>query len=130
MLELYRDDIYTDIDNNDKVTSDLNTNELMTYLIDYVMYLFQCEQKYISSAISCLERYQELFGEELIVVPLLEGIVKNVRAFYPEREEEYQKLMNRIKELVKKMNHYISVIENEYGIEFVTSNLLNSVLDK
>ena len=130
LLELYRDDIYTDIDNNDKVTSDLNTNELMTYLIDYVMYLFQCEQKYISSAISCLERYQELFGEELIVVPLLEGIVKNVRAFYPEREEEYQKLMNRIKELVKKMNHYISVIENEYGIEFVTSNLLNSVLDK
>lgn len=130
LLELYRDDIYTDLNNNDRVTSDLSTNELMMYLIDYVIYLFQCEQKYISSAISCLERYQELFGEELIVVPLLEGIVKNVRAFYPERKEEYQVLMDRIKELIKKMNHYIRVIENEQGIEFVTSNYINSVLEE
>lgn len=130
LLELYRDDIYTDLNNNDRVTSDLSTNELMMYLIDYVIYLFQCEQKYISSAISCLEHYQELFGEEFIIVPLLEGIIKNIKAFYPERRQEYQQLMNRIKELIKKMNQYTNIIEIEQGIKFETSNYLNSVLNE
>ena len=127
LLELYRDDIYTNLENNDKLTSDLNTDELMMYLVDYVSYLFQCEQKYIGNAISCLERYQELFGEELIVVPLFEGIIKNIRAFYPKRDDEYQNLMKRIRNQINKIKEYIDLIENEQGIRFSISQYLNNV---
>lgn len=127
LLELYRDDIYTNLENNDKLTSDLNTDELMMYLVDYVSYLFQCEQKYIGNAISCLERYQELFGEELIVVPLFEGIIKNIRAFYPKRDDEYQNLMKRIRNQINKIKEYIDMIENEQGIRFSISQYLNNV---
>lgn len=128
LLELYRDDIYTDLNNNDILTNDLSTNDLMIYLINYVEYLFKCEQKYIGNSISCIERYQALFGKEFIVLPLLEGIVKNIRSYYPDREKGYYELMRKVLILINKMNDYIKILDNEEGIEFSFSKYISDSL--
>ena len=44
LLELYRDDIVTDLVNNDKLTSRLTEKETLVYLLQYVKVLFEHEK--------------------------------------------------------------------------------------
>lgn len=128
LLQLYRDDICTDIKNNDKITSDMKTDEIMNYLIEYISSLFVYEKKYISNASFSLKKYCDLFGQELITAVLLEGVIVNIKTCYPESVQEYNKLMYKVKELIKKMEHYISIIDREYNIILKTTCYIEKIM--
>ncbi|MBC5745191.1 hypothetical protein FMM74_016840 [Lachnospiraceae bacterium MD308] len=128
LLQLYRDDICTDIENNDKITNDLKTDEILKYLLEYISKLFACEKKYISNASFSLKKYCDLFGQELITALLLEGVVINIKTCYPENTQEYKMLMHSAKNLIREMKHYISIIKKEYNIIFKTTDYLEHVI--
>ena len=128
LLELYRDDLYTDLENNNKLTYDLSAYEIIKYLLEYIFGLFQKEQQYIRSAIHCLNQYQESFGSDYIVAPLLEGVIKNIRSYYPNREAEFYKLMQKAEDIIKSMNEYSRMIEDKYRCKFTVSRYLEDVM--
>lgn len=127
LLELYRDDIYTNLPNNDKVTSQLSTNALFEYLISYLEELFQCEKRNISNAITNLEKYQELLGNEFITVILLEGIAKNLGAYFKREGNMYDEMMNKVRKVRDDMLEYSKALEAKTGIYFTISDYLRKI---
>lgn len=127
LMELYRDDIYTDLYNNDKLTSQLSTKALFVYLIEYLHELFKYEKKNITNAISNLEKYQELLGSEFITVVLLEGVVKNLGTYFKDEGEDYVKLMNKVYEIRDDMLQYSKDLALKTGIQFKVSEYLKKI---
>lgn len=126
LLELYRDDIYTNLYNNDKMTYELKTKDLFVYLMDYLDELFEIEKRNIGSATSNLEKYQELLGSEFITVILLEGIVRNLGAYFKEKGNDYEEIMERVYKLRDKMQYYSKAIQEKYNICFSISKYLET----
>ncbi len=124
LIELYRDDIITDLDNNDKLTCRLTEKETLEYLLRYSKVLFEYEKGYIRSAGETLNLYQEYFGEEFITAMILEGIIKNIKSYYPDRDSEYYELDSIAYEIVIDMTKYIRDISHEYGVQFKLSEFL------
>lgn len=124
LLEMYRDNIYTDIINNDKLTCNMKTGEVIIYLLAYIERLFAYEKRYIGEALDNLSKYQELFGKELLVTPLLEGVVKNIHSYYPDEGKEYVEIMEYAHKIIGMIKEYINIIEEEYGVRFLISNYL------
>lgn len=128
LLELYRDDIYTDIKNNDKLTYEMSAYEIIKYLLEYILVLFNMEQQYIRNATHCLSDFKDAFGTEFLVSPLLEGVVKNIRAYYPNRDAEYKELMLSAKDIVQQMKEYSNKLFERYNIKFTISEFLESTM--
>lgn len=127
LLELYRDDIYTDILNNNKLTNQLSTYDLFEYLIAYLYELFQYEKRNINNAINNLEKYQELLGNEFICVVLLEGVVKNLGAYFREKGDIYNKMMDKVRIIRDEMIQYADALESKKCIRFSVSEYLNRI---
>lgn len=127
LLELYRDDIYTDLPNNNKTTSQLNTYTLFEYLIDYISELFQCEKRNISNAISNLNKYQELIGREFITAELLKGIVKNLYTYFKDEGNDYYKMIEKVREIVKDMQFYSVALKEKKDVYFIISEYLKNI---
>ncbi len=125
LLELYRDDIYTDLPNNDKLTSRMSTDLIFEYLLNYLNLYFKLEKKYIGSAIPDLEKYQVLIGTEFITSVFLEGVSKNINTYYKNQGPEYDCLMAKVFELRDNMLDYSKALQEEYNIGFSISNYLN-----
>lgn len=129
LLELYRDDLFTDLENNDKLTYEMSTYEVIKYLLDYIYELFQKEQQYIRCATHCLSNYQESFGNEFIVSMLLEGVVKNIHSYYPKRDAEYRELILRAQEIIQYMDEYSNMIDEKYHFRFTISQYLKEIMN-
>jgi hypothetical protein len=129
LLELYRDTIYTNIENNDKLTCNLRIPEIMDYLINYIRSLFLFEKRNIGDAIPNLGKYQEYFGPELLVSPLLEGVYRNIRAYYPDGGSDYDALICNLKNLLDSIYRYIDLIKKERGVSFCISNTFSSIAE-
>lgn len=128
LLELYRDSIHTNLQDNDRLTSEMRTVEVMNYLISYIEKLFEYEKRFIGSAISNLKKYQEFFGNELFVSPLLEGLAKNIGSYFQKEDSnEYSALATKMRTLLENINQYISVIFNETNIKFCVTNIFERV---
>lgn len=127
LFELYRDDIYTDLDKNDVLTEDMCTRDVMKYLLDYISVLFQYEKNYIGSATRCLDKYIDYFGSEFITVPLLEGVTKNIKAYYPDRGSDYEYLYSAVQSQIKQMEEYRNLIKSAYRVEFKISSYLENI---
>lgn len=128
LLELYRDMIFIDLENNDRLTAEMKTYDVMDYLIAYVSKLFEYEKRYIGDAILNLRQYQAFFGEELLVSPLLEGIVRNLKSYYSENGNEYNTLMEKVQKLIRAMKHYIGKVKEDNGVLFSVSRFLTTNL--
>jgi hypothetical protein len=124
LQEIYRDDIYTDLQNNDRLSSQLSQDARFEYLLNYLEVLFQIEKRNIANAIPNLKKYQELLGEDFITVPLLEGVVKNLDSYYREDKTAYTDLMNSALYLRDEMKCYAQDMEKKYGVRFVVSDFL------
>lgn len=122
LLELYRDDISTELKNNNKPTSLLSTDEIFEYLLDYLDSLFDFEKQNIGSAISNINIYQEYIGNEFITSTLLQGVSKNLDTYYKCEGNTYNKLVNRSNEIIQKMIDYSDALHQEYNIQFAISN--------
>lgn len=124
LLELYRDTIYTDIEGNDTLTINMKTGQMMLYLIRYIKKLFQYEKQNVGDAFSNLNLYVEYFGKELLVSPLLEGIAKNLKSYYPDGGEDYEHMKDKIKVIIDEMKKYCSNIKSEIGVKLTISDYL------
>lgn len=124
LLELYRDDIVTDLVNNDKLTSELTEKEILDYSLNYLKTLFDYEKGYIRNVGETLDRYIEFFGEEFIVSMILEGVVKEIQTYYSDSEVEYSELNSLAEQIVLDMRRYIRDINKEYGVSFKMSKYL------
>lgn len=127
LLELYRDDIYTNLENNDKLTSQLSTKALFEYLINYTNELFQWEKRNIGNAITNLEKYQELLGSEFITVIILEGIVKNLGAYFKNEGDMYEKMIHKVCSIRDAMVQYSEELEKKVGVKFTISDYLKKI---
>lgn len=126
LLELYRDDIYTDLANNWIVTSRMSRKDLFTYLLDYLDVLFEHEKKNIANAISNLDKYQELIGKEFITVVLLEGVAKNLRSYFKEGGV-YSEMMSRVCAIRDRMIKYADELKKRYRTVFTVSENLKNI---
>lgn len=124
LLELYRDAIFVDLEDNDRITAEMRTTEVMQYLIEYVRKLFEYEKRHIGEAAQKLKKYQDLFGTELLISPLLEGIVKNINTYYKSADDEYEYLMAMIQKFTNEIIQYIAMLHKETGIAFKISSYL------
>lgn len=130
LLELYRDDICTELPENDKLTYDMKKMEVFRYLILYVEALFQCEQINIANSVMRLEKYVETFGSDFIICDLLEGIIHNLVAYYREDKEPCIILIEEVRKLYKKIQDYAGVISGKYKINFYMTQSLKSAFMK
>ena len=106
------------------MTCRLTEKETLEYLLRYSKVLFEYEKGYIRSAGETLNLYQEYFGEEFITAMILEGIIKNIKSYYPDRDSEYYELDSIAYEIVIDMTKYIRDISHEYGVQFKLSEFL------
>lgn len=128
LLELYRDDIYTDLKNNDKLTFEMSTYEAIKYLLEYICELFQKEQQYLRSSFHCYKEYQEAFGNEFLVATLLEGVIKNIHSYYPDRGVDYNNLMVIAKDIICNMSEYSNMLKDKFNINIRLSKYLMEIM--
>ena len=124
LLELYRDDIYTDLPDNDKLTSEINARSIFFYLLHYVDECFSVEKQNIGGIIPLLDNYQEQVGKRFISGILLEGIYKNLCSYYQNKDDDFQELMKELKSILAKMDAYAEQIAELHDVRFHTSEYL------
>lgn len=129
LLELYRDDIYTELSNNDKLTSELSTAEVFDYLLDYMNICFQIEMRNIGDAIPDLSKYQETVGSKYITSILLEGVVRNITAYFGDTNDIFEKLKSKWIKICKNMMNYSEDISKRYNVKFDIPNYLETNID-
>ncbi len=129
LLEIYRDDIYTDIVNNDKLTDDLTTTEVFDYLLDYLGSLFEFEKGKIGSAIPDLSLYQEILGDVFMTSILLEGVVNNMAVYFKSKDNTYADLLCKTKNIFDNMSIYSESLRKKYNIDFYVVDGLSEAID-
>lgn len=117
LLELLRDDIYTDLNNNIKPTYMMNQKEKMLYLLEYLNQLLDLEKKYIQTSIKQIDKYIEFFGNDLITSYLLKGLSNSLEKYYKTKDNDYSDIKQKIDSLNKEMDDYILMLSN-IGISF------------
>jgi len=127
LLELYRDDIYTNLPNNDKLTDQLSTYEIFIYIVNYLNLYFEKEKGNIGVAIPKLHEYYDIIGSEFITSHFLEGVLKNINAYYKKESNEYSELINLVKKLSLNMKSYSNDINEKYGVLFKIATNLRSL---
>lgn len=127
LLELYRDSIYVDLIGNDCLTNDMRTYDVMQYLINYVEKLFEYEKRNIGDALFNLHKYQEYFGRELLISPLLGGIVRNINSYFKENCDEYNRLIGKTQSLIFKIKEYLNILYKDKGMTFMLSDTLKVI---
>lgn len=118
MMELLRDDIETDLEQNDKLTIKMKPFDKFHYLIGYLRYHFRIERINISQALFDLERYRRNIGDELITAYLLRGLSRNVRAYFGSKSDDYYKISSEITSLYNEITEYTSELNNRFGCRF------------
>ena len=110
LLELYRDDLYIRTSHANKLTVDLGP--LHNRLLDIYEMLgdwLREERKIIISS-DAIE-YKEYFGNSLIVRHLLEGVLKTIKTFYQEKDDEREIALGGF----QKIDRAVRSIESEFG---------------
>ena len=130
LLELYRDDIYVDLPNNDKLTSQLDMATVFEYLLNYIEVCFETEQRNISDAIPRISKYYDVIGSEYISSILLEGVVKNMVAYFKNEDEAYEHLNNKAIDLCSIMLKYSKDVGDRYGVYFNIPTYLNEHINR
>lgn len=123
-MELYRDDIYTDLPDNDKLTSDLSTTKVFSYFLNYIDICFTTEKNTIGSIIPMLENYQKQVGNTFISEKLLIGVYKNLYSYFKDKGGDFENLNVKVKSIHEKMRLYATSIADLYDVQFKISNFL------
>lgn len=118
LFKLYRDDIDTTLENNEKTTIDLSEFLSLKYCLEYTIYLFEMEQNYISK-VKNISRYKRYFGDEYLINPLIKGLKQTIETYYKEKNDpEYIFLKTKMNNFVKKINEYSSSLKENIGLTF------------
>jgi len=117
LFEAYRDDIDTDLVNNDVPTLSLSTEKSIEYCIKYIDQLFEIEKNYINAAID-LDEYSKFFGREFMVGVLIKGVAESFKIFLKYDSQERQNLTVMLNALITKVNRFSDRIRLNKNFEF------------
>ena len=114
LLEIYRDDIDTELDDNDKLTQKMPKNSVLSYCLKYIEYLFNKEKK-ILEFVKDKSVYLDTIGKEIATVVLLQGIRQSLNVYFIDfTKKETLDLYSQYNELSKRVNKFIeNYNENE-----------------
>lgn len=124
LMEIYRDDVATEIKNNDKISSELNATERFIYSLNMVEWLFGIEQ---SIAVQCfwnIKKYIDYIGKSFISTHILLGVASNIKLYYTENKTEQQdEVVGKIETITNKMKNYVDQINGLYGNSFTSEEI-------
>lgn len=106
LIETYRDDIDTELENNDKNTMTLSKVKRIEYCLKYGMYLFGKEAEYIRN---CSEKteLEYTFGNELVTYVIFCGIRESIDIYYYDKTEEREYLADIYNQYAETINEFI-----------------------
>lgn len=113
LMEFYRDDIDTYLNNYDKVSTELSFYNKIIYILDYIEKLFEVEKNYINMSLPHLDDYRKMFGDIYIVSSLLEGVIKSIKNCYTKNDDEYILIVQKISLLLDAMSSFTKEIEEK-----------------
>jgi hypothetical protein len=121
LLLVYRDDIDTDLDNNDKSTITLSMAKSIQYCIKYIDHLFEIEIN-LSKNIKNKEKYIYNMGNKLPTVVLMNGIRESILRYFSDKKQNWEETVLIYNKLAEKMRDYISDFSEDgrYAFESVT----------
>lgn len=123
LLSVYRDDIDTKIENNDKATTEISKSTNMMYCIKYINHLVDKEMN-LFRQVKKYKTYEETFGSTLATVALLKGIEQSITNYYLLESAEKEQVIASYNEISKKINRNIVLINKRHETKFETVRLL------
>lgn len=126
LLETYRDDIDTELEDNDKKTMILSKLKRIEYCLNYSMELFGKEAEIIRF---CSDKalLESTLGDELVTYILLHGICESINIYFRENNDERTYLIGLYNQNAKRVNQFIedTLIKNgtrHRKVDYLDSN--------
>ena len=123
LFEVYRDDIDTDMEDNDILTLNLSKFRRLKYCLMYTSYLFRKEARYLRN-ISDKNLYRDVLGNEIATSILMKGIKESIFTYYNYDSEDKDKLVNIYNSLAHEMNGVLKEIQINDNVDLVNVELL------
>lgn len=117
LLEVYRDDIDTDLKNNNVLTIELPEKDRIDYCLDYVDHLSVSEQMLLSY-VDNIQAYIEKLGDELAVYIIMEGLRSSIVAYFSDDNQNKLSIVSKYNYLTNKINDSIGLINEKYNVRF------------
>ena len=114
LMEVYRDDIETNIEKNDVLTYDLSSFDKFVYLLRYLEEHFSFEKRMIAQALFAPDEYIENIGNSFITAHLLTGLIRNYRTYFSSKGKEAEIVLSMINSLVSTMNEYAEKLNSRF----------------
>ena len=118
LFTTYRDDIVTDIEDNDIPTLDMSMGDRICYCLTYIDYLASKEIELFRCVLN-YKNYKNVLGNELVVVILMKGMKETIKTYFKDSTPEQQEIMQRYRIIQQKFNDFLDSIYDEVQIEFV-----------
>lgn len=122
LFQTYRDDIDTNIEENDILTLQLSKYKRIKYCLQYCEYLFCKETAYIVRAKS-KKLFMECFGEKVSVVILMLGLRESINIYFSRDSNERDESRKAYNALARKINIFLEQINNRESLDFKTLKL-------
>ncbi len=113
LFQVYRDDIDTEIENNNIPTQELSVYSRIEYCISYTECLFKRERKLLGFVVDKSD-YIDNFGEKLATVVLMEGISQSIERYFTNETEEKRKIFELYNTIAGTINDYIDTCNNNH----------------
>ena len=110
LMQVYRDDIDTDLEDNDIPTLKLPKWKRIDYCIRYINNLF-IREKRLFDMITNLDLYFEKMGYELAVVVLMRGIRESIVTYFERDHYNKTNITRSYNTLAKEINHFLDDLE-------------------
>lgn len=117
LLEVYRDDIDTNLENNEKSTVSLYVIDRIKYCLDYVEHIHNREQM-LMSLVGNKKGYIENLGSELAVVVLMKGIRQSIITYFSDATEKRALIVGKYNQIAGKINKSIRLINENNDTSF------------
>ena len=111
LFEVLRDDIDTDLKDNNVPSSQMNQTSKLIYLISYCSKLFEIEKEYISYANK--ELYFKNFNNSFIIIRLLKGIHNTNHYFYKNEDDDSLLVKAELTKLYTKILAYANILQQQ-----------------
>ena len=124
LLSVYRDDIDTDLENNNVRTIDLSTTNRLTYCMQYINHLIEKEMD-LFRQVNDYSTFADTFGTLLATPALLKGVEQSIIIYYSKDTSDKKQIINLYNSIGKKLNNILSETNKKYKTSFELVHLIN-----
>lgn len=123
LLEVYRDDIETDLVNNDITTLKLSKTSRILYCLDYIEQLHFVELQLLRLVTNKRE-FEDTIGVFLPTVILLNGIRESVTKYYTQPSQQRDEIVTKYNALTKEIREAINIFNEEGNYSFINAEFI------